>query len=209
MDLKQSQVYIVDDDADARDAVAALVRTLGLTVHDFESAEQFLNAYRGARPACIVADLRMLGMSGLELLKELKTRGFTIPVIILTAHADTPTTVQAMKHGAYTTLDKPCRDSELWDTIRAALQDDLRRSEDDERRLQARRRLESLTGSEREVLRHLLAGDANKRIAHQLDVGLRTVETRRQSIFQKMNVESIAELVQQVMLADGEEARGI
>jgi two-component system response regulator FixJ len=202
MNLKDAEVYIVDDDADAREAVAALVRTLGLVVREFDSAEGFLGQYRGHRPACIVADLRMLGMSGLEMLVELRRRGLTIPVVILTAHADTPTTVQAMKNGAFTTLDKPCRDSVLWDTIRAALQDDVKRSQEDHRRQEIRERLASLTPPEQEVLRHLLAGEANKLIAHRLDIGLRTVETRRQSLFQKLQVDSIAELVQLVMLAD-------
>jgi two-component system response regulator FixJ len=202
MNLKEAHVYVVDDDADAREAVAALVKTLGLPVYDYDSAEEFLKNYRGFRPACIVADLRMLGMSGLEMLRELKRRGLTIPVIILTGHADTPTTVQAMKSGAFTTLDKPCRDSELWDTIRSALLDDVRRAEEDSRRQEVRQRLETVTPPEREVLRHLLAGDANKLIAHRLDIGLRTVESRRQAIFQKLQVDSIAELVQLVLLAD-------
>ena len=202
MTLKAAEVYIIDDDADAREAVAVLVRTLGLVVKEYDSAENFLQNYAGHRPACIVADMRMLGMSGLELLRELRRRGLSVPVIILTAHADTPTTVQAMKSGAFTTLDKPCRDSELWDTIRAALHDDIHRGEEDRRRQQVQERLDSLTPAEREVLKHLVAGDPNKMIAHRLDVGLRTVEARRQSLFQKMEVDSIAELVKQVMLVD-------
>src|SRR5262245_9348383 len=118
MTLKAAEVYVIDDDPASREAVAVLVRTLGLEVLEFDSAESFFRKYEGHRPACIVADLRMLGMTGLELLVELRHRGITMPVIILTAHADTPTTVQAMKSGAFTTLDKPCRDSVLWDTIR-------------------------------------------------------------------------------------------
>ena len=202
MTLKAAEVYIIDDDADAREAVGVLVRTLGLVVKEYDSAENFLQNYAGHRPACIVADMRMLGMSGLELLKELRRRGLSVPVIILTAHADTPTTVQAMKSGAFTTLDKPCRNSELWDTIRVALHDDIRRGEEDRRRQQVQERLDSLTPAEREVLKHLVAGDPNKMIAHRLDVGLRTVEARRKSLSQKMEVDSIAELVKQVMLVD-------
>jgi two-component system response regulator FixJ len=202
MTLKAAEIYVVDDDAASREAVAVLVRTLGLDVLEFESAEDFLRRYTGHRPACIVVDLRMLGMSGLEMLVELRRRGLTIPVIILTAHADTPTTVQAMKNGAFTTLDKPCRESELWDTIRNALQADIKRSEEDRRRQEIRQRLDSLTGQEHDVLQHLLAGDPNKLIAHRLDVGLRTVESRKQSLFQKLGVESIAELVKLVMLVD-------
>jgi two-component system response regulator FixJ len=201
MNLKEAQVYVVDDDDDAREAVAALVGTLGLPAFEFASAESFLKSYRGTRPAVIVSDLRMLHMSGLEMLVELRKRGLSIPVIILTAHADTPTTVEAMKNGAFTTLDKPCRDSELWDTIRAALQEDIKRAEDDERRQAVRKHLESLTPQERDVLAHLLLGDAHKMIAHQLGISLRTVEARRKTLFRKMQVESIAELVKEVMIA--------
>jgi len=201
MTLKDAHVYVVDDDAAAREAVAALVGTLGLAVHEYESAESFLRDYGGQRPACIVADLRMLGMSGLEMLIELRRRGLTIPVIILTAHADTPTTVQAMKHGAFTTLDKPCRDSELWDAIRAALQEDAKRNDDDRRRQEIRDRFDSLTPLERDVLAQLLAGEPNKAIAHRLGVSLRTVEARKKKMYEKLQVDSIAELVQLVMLA--------
>lgn len=202
MSLQNSRVFVVDDDADAREGVSVLVRQLGLPVQDFDSAEAFLREYDGSRPSCIVADVRMPGMSGLELQKELQKRGLTIPVIILTAHADTPTTVQAMKNGAFTTLDKPCRDSLLWDTIRNALQDDVRRSDEDVRRNQLRARLDSLKAAEHEVLHYLLTGEANKTIAHRLDIGLRTVEARRQSIFQKLGVDSIAEVVQMVLIAE-------
>lgn len=200
MYLNDSEVFVIDDDPDARDAVAALVHSLGLSVHQFPSAESFFEAYSGHRPACIITDLRMLGMTGLELLYELKRRGLTIPVILLTAYADTRTTVQAMKAGAFTTLDKPTRESELFDIIRDALQDDMRRAIDDQVRHDIRDRLDSLTSSEREVLHHLLAGESNKQIAHLLNIGLRTVEARKQSVHQKMQTDSIAELVQQVML---------
>jgi two-component system response regulator FixJ len=202
--LKTAQVYVIDDDAPSREGVTELVRTLGLEVHSFDSAELFLSRYDGYRPGCIIADMRMLGMSGNELLLELRRRGLTIPVVILTAHADTPTTVLAMKNGAFTTLDKPCRNSELWDTIRAALHEDMKRSEEDKRRQEARERLAQLTPQERDVLKHLLAGDAHKLIAHRLGIGLRTVEARRKTLFRKIKVDSIAELIKLVMLAEPE-----
>lgn len=202
MTVAPAQIFVIDDDPSAREGVAVLVRTLGLEVVEFDSAEAFLRDYQGHRPACIVADLRMFGMTGLEMLVELRRRGITMPVIILTAHADTPTTVQAMKAGAFTTLDKPCRDSELWETIRKALHEDLKRSDEDQRRQEIRRRLDSLTPIEHAVLRHLLAGDPNKTIAYHLDIGLRTVESRRKSLFRKMQIDSLAELVKVVMLAD-------
>lgn len=204
MALKAAQVYVIDHDAVAREGVAALVRSLGLEAQAFESAEAFLAVYDGYRPGCIVADMRMLGMSGNDLLLELHRRSLTIPVIILTAHADTPTTVLAMKNGAFTTLDKPCRDHDLYDAIRAALHEDMQRSDHDKRRQEARQRLAPITPQEREVLNHLLAGDANKLIALRLGIGLRTVESRRKTLFRKIKVDSIADLIKLVMLAEPE-----
>ena len=199
---KAGQIYVIDDDDASREGVTVLVRTLGLQVHDYDAAEAFLAAYDGHRPGCIIADMRMLGMSGNELLLELRRRGLTIPVIILTAHADTPTTVLAMKNGAFTTLDKPCRNSELWNTVRAALHDDGARSEADQRRLEARTRLDQLNQQERDVLKHLLVGDPHKTIANRLGIGLRTVEARRKTLVRKIKFESMAELVKLVMLAE-------
>ena len=204
MALKTAQVYVTDDDTPSRERVTELVRTLGLQVHSFDSAEAFLSRYDGYRPGCIVAGMRMLGMSGNELLLELRHRGLTIPVILLTAHADTPTTVLAMKNGAFSTLDKPCKNSELWDTVRAALHDDIKRSEEDKLRQEARQRLAQLSPQERDVLKHLLAGDAHKTIAHRLGIGLRTVEARRKTLSRKIRIDSVAELVKLVMLADPE-----
>jgi two-component system, LuxR family, response regulator FixJ len=204
MALKSAKVYVIDGDAASRENVTMLVRTLGLEVPSFDSAESFLSTYDGYRPGCIVADMRMLGMSGNDLLLELRRRGLTIPVIILTAHADTPTTVLVMKNGAFTTLDKPCKNAELWDAIRTALHEDIKRSEEDKRRQEARQRLAQLTPPERDVLKRLLAGDAHKVIALRLDMGLRTVEARRRRVFRKTKVDSIAELVKLVMLAEPE-----
>lgn len=204
---KDSQVFIVDDDADIREAIATLVTQLGLTAIGFESAEAFLAGYQGERPACVVTDVRMLGMTGLELQQELNLRGLCLPVIVLTAHADTPTTVRAMKQGAFTLLDKPCRDSELWDAIRSALEEDVGRMEDDQRQRELEVRLRLLTTGEREVLDLLLAGEANKVIAQKLDLGLRTVEARRQSLLKKFDVDSLAELIPLVLLARQRAAR--
>jgi two-component system response regulator FixJ len=144
----------------------------------------------------------MRGMSGVEMLVELRRRGLSIPVIILTAHADTPTTVLAMKNGAFTTLDKPCRDSELWETIRSALHEDERLGEEDRRRQALRQRFDALTQPERDVLKFLAAGEPNKQVAHLLAISLRTVESRKQTVFQKLDIDSIAELVKLVMLVE-------
>jgi two-component system response regulator FixJ len=204
MALKTAQVYLIDGDAAARESATAMLRKRGLKVHSFDSAKAFLSAYDGYRPGCIIADMWMPGMSGSQLLVELRRRGLTIPVIILTPHADTPTTVLAMKSGAFTTLDKPSESTELWDPILDALHEDIQRSEEDKRRQEARQRLAQLTSRERDVLKHLLAGDPHKVIAHRLRIGLRTVEARRKTLFLKAKVESIAELIKLVMLAEPE-----
>lgn len=198
---KESRVFIVDDDGDIREAIATLVTQLGLAATGFESAEAFLDGYRGERPACVVTDVRMLGMTGLELQVELSRRGLLLPVIVLTAHADTPTTVRAMKQGAFTLLDKPCRDSELWEAIRSALQEDVERMRLDTRQRELQGRLALLTPGEQDVLDLLMEGEANKVIAQKLDLGLRTVEARRQSLLKKFEVDSLAELIPLVLLA--------
>jgi FixJ family two-component response regulator len=204
MPHQAGKIYVIDDDTASRESVTLAVRPLGLEVPAFDSVEAFLSTYDGQRPACIVADMRMLGTSGNELLQELRQRGLTIPVIVLTAHADTPSIVMAMKNGAFTTLDKPCNNEELWDAVRAALQDDIKRSEEDDRRQEARQRLAQLTSGERGVLKRVLAGEGNKAIAYRLDIGLRTVEARRKALARKLKFESIAELFTLVLLAEPE-----
>jgi FixJ family two-component response regulator len=192
-------VYVVDDDVQARRAVTALVEAMGLPVSGYNSAEEFLAAYEGRRPACLVTDVRMLGMSGLELQEELIRRGVTISVVVLTGFATTPGTVRAMRNGALTLLEKPCRDDELWEAIRNGLAAD-RASVAAELSLdEIRRRYDTLTAKEREVLRFVAAGDANKIVARRMNVSLRTVELHRQSVFTKMGADSLAELVRMVV----------
>jgi FixJ family two-component response regulator len=188
-------VYIVDDDRAARDAVAALVGEMGVAAQKYASAEEFLQAYDGHRPGCLVTDVRMLGMSGIELQDQLARRGVSLSVIVLTAYADTPTTIRAIKQGAHTLLEKPCRDQELWDAINAALREDVAKCQRDERLADIRRRLDTLTPAERRVLERLVQGDANKVMAKRLGVSVRTIEVRRATVFRKLRCESLAELV--------------
>lgn len=199
MKFEHGTVVVVDDDRDSRESVAALVSQAGLSTVVHASAEDFLAAELPQRPACIVADVRMLGMSGLELLEVLQVKGIRVPVILVTAHADTPTIVRAMKLGAMTAIDKPCRESELWDAIAAGLQEDSVRMEEDRQLDELRHRIQKLTPEEEDVLRLLVAGESNKSIALKLDVGLRTVETRRHSIISKLSAGSLAELVRIVV----------
>lgn len=193
------RVFVVDDDEASREAVVTLVGEMGLEAHGYASAEEFLESYDGRRPACLVTDVRMLKMSGLELQEELGRRGYGLATVVLTAYAETPVTVRAIKNGAVTLLEKPCRDLELWDAIRTALAEDARNVERDTRRLEALRRLESLTPSERQVLDMVAAGAPNKAIASRLDVSVRTVEVRRKAVFEKMGADSVASLVRRVL----------
>ncbi len=195
-------IYVVDDDQPSRKAVLTLVQAMGVRSEGFASAEEFLSAYDGHRPACLVTDVRMLGMSGLELQEQLNEMGITISVVVLTAFASTPTTVRAMRNGALTLMEKPCDDDELWDAIRTGLAADLQQYEQERRRKSIQHRLDSLTPKERQVLQFIVAGDANKVVARKLDVSIRTVENHRHKIFHKMEADSLAELVR-IALAAG------
>lgn len=194
-------VYVVDDDEQSRKAVLALVRAMGVTAESFASAELFLEAYDGRRPACLVTDVRMLGMSGLELQERLNEMGITMSVVVLTAFASTPTTVRAMRNGALTLMEKPCDDDELWDAIRAGLAADQLNWELERSHGEIRLRLDLLTPKERQVLEYIVSGDANKVVARKLDVSVRTVENHRQKIFHKMEADSLAELVRMALAA--------
>ncbi len=200
----QSAVYVVDDDAQARKAVTTLIEAMGVPTFGFNSAEDFLAGYDGRRPACLVTDVRMIGMSGLELQEELIRRGIDISVVVLTGFATTPGTVRAMRNGALTLLEKPCRDDELWEAVRDGLASDRRAYAIQSNIGEIRRRHDSLTAKERQVLSHVAAGEANKVIARRLDVSLRTVELHRQNVFQKMGADSLAELVRMVVAIEGE-----
>jgi FixJ family two-component response regulator len=188
-------VFVIDDDEQARRSVCALIRSMGLAAEPFASAEQFLDEYVDADPGCLVTDVRMLGMSGLELQEELRRRNIMLPVVVLTAFARTATTVRAVKAGAVTVLDKPYQDDDLWDAIRKALAQDAADRAKHRRRYDLRHRIEQLTPAQRKVMDLIVAGNANKIIAGELDVSVRTVENRRREIFEKTGAGSVAELV--------------
>ena len=204
MTEKRPTVFIVDDDEGSRQSVKALARSMGVDAETFESAEGFLKAFDASQHGCLITDLRMLGMSGLELQEKLAADGITLPVIIITAHAETPLTVRAVKSCAITVLEKPCRDYELVDAIRAALAEDARRRLHDEKQMDFLKRLESLTDHEQTVLDLMIEGIANKVIANRLDVSIRTVENRRQRIFEKTGTKSLAELIKRVVEVRGD-----
>lgn len=197
-------VHVVDDDEMARMSVCALVDSMGIRAESFSSAEEFLEKYEKGRPGCLVTDVRMLGMSGMELQQKLQELNIPLPVIVMTAHAETPITVRAIKRGAVTLLEKPCGDNDLWDAIREGLAQDAATRQRFQNLEENRRRLATLTPAERKALDLIVAGEPNKIIAKRLDVSLRTVEARRQEIFRKTDVDSVAELVRVVMEADAE-----
>lgn len=196
---EDTYVYIVDDDPAARESVAALVQSRGAQTRTFGSAEEFLHAVHGGIHGCLVLDVRMKGMGGLDLQEELRRRRIMVPIIIITGYADVPMAVRALQGGAVSFLTKPCKPENLWDTIQQALEQDRteRRKSDQQRAIE--RKLATLTTDERQVLEKVLDGVPNKRIARDLDIGLRTVELRRSNLMKKMEAESLAELIQMVL----------
>lgn len=192
-------VFIIDDDNDMRSSLELLVRSVGLPAEAFASAEQFLKDYDSGRPGCLVLDVRMPGMGGLELLKHLELKGFHPPVIILTAHGDVPMAIRALTRGAFYFIEKPFNHEELLEQVRHAIaRDALHRSERAQRG-EVEARLSRLTLREREVLDRLVNGESNKVIARALGISDKTVEVHRKRIMQKMQADSVAELVRMTL----------
>ena len=192
-------VFVVDDEAAARESVGALVESHGYRAACYASAEEFLANFDRRSPGCLITDHRMLGASGLELLRTMRDEGRRLPVILITAYANVPLAVQAMELGAVTVLEKPCRDQELWQNIERALKLDVDNYAQRLRAEEVRWRIESLDDDEDEILRRIVRGQQNKSIAHDLGIGLRTVEARRQAIFTKLQAESLADLLRMVI----------
>ncbi len=194
-------IHLIDDDEDVRRAVGFLLGTAGLAVRVYESASAFMEVYDKAQPGCIVSDVRMPGMDGLELLRRLRERGSAMPVIIMTGHADVPLAVGAMKQGAVDFIEKPFADEVLLGAISAALSGG--KASDPAGMTEIRARLESLSAREKEVLDGLLAGKPNKTIAYDLGLSPRTVEVHRANVMTKMGASSLSELVRMAIRAGG------
>ena len=193
--LTESVVFVVDDDASVRDSLGSLFRSVGLRVELFGSADEFLQGQHPDAPCCLVLDVRLPGLSGLEFQTELIRTGKNVPIIFLTGHGDIPMTVQAMKSGAIEFLTKPCRDQDLLDAVRRALVE--HRSQFDEAKHVAvlRSNFEALTAREKEIIAFVTAGLMNKQIAAQLGLNEGTVKMHRGNIMRKMQARSLAELV--------------
>jgi len=188
-------ISVVDDDAAARSSLRLLLKSLGLAATAYNSAAEFLASYDPQQPGCLLLDIRMPGMSGLELQEELNRRGTILPVIFITGHADVPMAVEAMQHGAFDFVQKPFRDQELLDRVQRAIAKD--RLIRDQLRCQdsIRQRLESLTPREHDVLDLVTTGAPNKIVAYKLGISPRTVEIHRARVMEKMNADSLAQLV--------------
>jgi FixJ family two-component response regulator len=189
-------VYIVDDDVKTLDSLKDLIETLEIAVRTFAAANRFLVAYDATRPSCLVLDLRMPGMSGLDLLRVLRDRGSALPVIILTGYGDVPTAVDAIKWGAVEFLEKPCKANVLLEHIRRALALDMRQRAERADIIAAQERLSRLTAREAEVLRYVAREWlSSKEIARRLNIARKTVEAHRAKIMEKTGAQSVAELV--------------
>jgi len=194
-------VFIVDDDPAIRFAMEALMESVNLHHEIFASADEFLDKLSEQRPGCLVLDIRMPGLGGLELQEELIRRGNTLPIIFITGHGDVPMAVEAMQKGAVDFIQKPFRDQELLDRIRDALATDQHRREEQQHHEEVAHRLEKLTNREREVFDLVVTGKPNKVIAYELGVSQRTVEIHRARGMEKMQARSLADLVKMHMTA--------
>ena len=195
-------IHVIDDDAAMRDSLAFLLDVNGFQAEVFESANTFVAKAVNNAPACVVSDIRMPGMNGIELVRKLKTDGISCPVILITGHGDVALAVEAMKAGAVDFIEKPFDDAILLGAIRSALESRPASQGDSAARTEAEARLAELSPRERDVLQGLVAGKINKVIAHELSISPRTVEVYRANLMAKTGARSVSELMR-IALAAG------
>lgn len=191
-------VFLVDDEPDVRAALSMLIRSIGLTPECFESPQAYLDAYDPERPGCLILDMRMPGLSGLQLQEKLSEMGLHPPIIMISGHGEIPNAVQALQRGAVDFLQKPVSDQLLLDRIQQALQMDIENRKNYDISTAAQSRYDRLTKRERQVLTGVIAGKLNKTIAGELDVSTRTIEIHRANLMEKMQAKSLSALVQMV-----------
>ena len=187
-------VLIIDDDPEFRDSVVRLLRTVDLQTREFSSVSDFLKVDPSDGPTCLLLDVRMPGRSGLDLQRDLAAANRQVPIIFITAHADVPMTVQAMKGGAIEFLTKPFRDQDLIEAVETGLARDRSRRESDRQLAALRERFDGLSSREREVMLHVMAGRLNKQIAHDIGIAESTVKVHRTNLMRKMKARSLPEL---------------
>jgi FixJ family two-component response regulator len=199
---RPATVHVVDDDDAVRSSLRLLLKSVGLPTVAHASAHEFLAAWDADQPGCLVLDVRMPGMSGIELQAELNQRGAIIPVVFISGHGDIPMAVEAIQHGAFDFLQKPFRDQDLIDRVQRALASDADHRQLLQQRETLRQRYDSLTPREQEVLQLVTQGKANKVMAGDLGVSQRTVEIHRARVMEKMGAQSLAQLVRMVLELD-------
>jgi FixJ family two-component response regulator len=195
MKEQEPVVFVIDDDRMIRDGLQSLIRSVGLRVETFPSAQEFLSMKRPDVPACLILDVRMPGLSGLDLQLKLRDGGIPIPIIFITGHGDIPMSVRAMKEGAHEFLTKPVRGQDLLDAVQKAIVSDRALRQERQEIGEIRGRFESLTPREIEVLNLVVAGLLNKQIADQLGMSELTVKTHRAHVMEKTQADSLAQLV--------------
>jgi len=205
----EATVFVVDDDADLRESLGWLLESAGLRVKSYSTAQEFLTDYKSEEPGCLLLDVRMPGLSGLDLQEELRRRGVPPPIIIMTGHAKVPMAVRALKGGAIDFIRKPFRDQALLERIRQAIDLDRRTRQVRMECTKFAALLTDLTPREREVMDLVIAGKPNKIIAADLGISPKTVEIHRGRVMEKMQVESVAELVRLDLLWKANGAEGV
>jgi two-component system response regulator FixJ len=200
-------VHVVDDEAEVCNAVAMLLHSVGLQSRTYGSAQAFLEGYRPGTPGCIVLDVRLPGMSGLELQERLQQLGITLPVIVMTGHGDIQMAVRAMRAGALDFVEKPFNDQTLLDRVHEGVARSMQSHDADGERAQVQSRYNSLSEREREILKHVVDRRPNKQIADELGLSTRTVESHRAHIIEKMQASSLSHLVRMAVMVLPSSAR--
>jgi two-component system, LuxR family, response regulator FixJ len=201
MNEQDAIIYVIDDDDAMRRSICYLLDSAGWQTRSFASGREFLDQYDGHVPGCLILDVLMPLMGGMEVQHMLNARGIGLPIIFLSAHGDLPMAVQAMKRGAFDFMEKPCKDHELLDAVGRAARQSIQQSLDRQQVSAVQARLNSLTAREREVAECLAAGDCNKTIARKLDISDKTVQVHRHNTMEKLGVHSTAEIARLILTA--------
>ena len=202
MSVLENTVYIVDDDPSVRHSLTWLIESVGQRVQTYASPGEFLQEYREGGAGCLILDVRMPEISGLDMQEQLMNSGFTLPIIIITGHADVPMAIRALKAGAFDFIEKPFNDQLLIERIQQAIEHGQNLTKKNQRRQKATERLSKLTAREKQVLDGVVAGKSNKVIAKELDISIKTIEVHRANLMTKMEASSLSDLIRKTLSAD-------